>query len=167
MSSFRAFLIGSMIAAVAACGFQPLYGDKSNGGVDDRLADIRIANIEDRVGQILHNFLLDRINPRGRPALPVYTLRVRAEVSKAEIGLKFTEVATRARLTLNANYQLIEHESGDVIASGHVRSVNSYNISDSEFARVASENDATERAAREVSEEIRTRLSLFFNRKES
>ena len=92
---------------------------------------------------------------------------VRAAVSKAEIGLKFTEVATRARLTLSASFQLIEDESGDVVASGQVRSVNSYNISDSEFARVASENDATERAAREVSEEIRTRLSLFFNRKAS
>lgn len=167
MSSFRAVLIGLMFAGLAACGFQPLYGDKSGGRIDDRLADIRIQTIEDRVGQILHNLLLDRINPYGRPADPLYTLRVRAAVSKAEIGLKFTEVATRARLTLSASFQLIEDESGDVVASGQVRSVNSYNISDSEFARVASENDATERAAREVSEEIRTRLSLFFNRKAS
>ena len=82
-----------------------------------------------------------------------------------EIGLKLTEEATRAKLTLIADYFLTRDTDGKILAEGNVRSVNNYNISDSEFARVASERDATERAAREVSDEIKTRLSLYFSRR--
>lgn len=107
--------------------------------------------------------MLDRINPRGRPKDPKYTLSVIAKVETLELGLRFTEVATRAKLTLSATFFLVDHESGSVISEGIVRSANSYNIPDSEFARVTSEKDATDRAARDVSDEIRTRLSLYFS----
>ena len=36
----------------------------------------------------LHN-ALDRLNPHGRPEIPLYTLSLTAQISKAELGLKF------------------------------------------------------------------------------
>ena len=45
------------------------------------------------------------------------------------------------------------------------KSTNSFNIVASDFATLSGETDAIERAAREVSDDIRTRLALFFTRR--
>ena len=164
MSFFRPFWTYTLLIALAACGFSPLYGGSENSRINQELAYVNITSIEAREGQIIHNFLLDRLNPSGRRADSRYTLSVAVSRTTHEIGLKFTEEATRAKLTLIARYFLTRDTDGKILAEGSVRSVNSYNISDSEFARVASERDATERAAREVSDEIKTRLSLYFSR---
>ena len=165
MSFFRLLGTCTLLAALAACGFSPLYGGSEKNYIKQELAHINIASIKDREGQIIHNFLLDRLNPSGQQAESRYTLSIAVSRTMHEIGLKLTEEATRAKLTLIAGYFLTRDTDGKILAEGSVRSVNSYNISDSEFARVASERDATERAAREVSDEIKTRLSLYFSRR--
>ena len=164
MSSFKLILTFAVMATLAGCGFRPLYGGSENAAINSQLGAIRIAAIEDRVGQKIHNLLLDRLNPLGRPQSPLYTLSLTAQINKAEYGLKFTKVATRAKLTLSANYSLTDNQSGAILTEGTVRSVSSYNIPDSEFARVAAENDATDRAAREISGEVKTRLSFLFSK---
>ena len=164
MSFFKVFFLSCFLFSLAGCGFQPLYGKSKKLIVKQELGKVRVASIKDRVGQLLHNLLLDRLTPYGRPTNPKYTLNVVVSVTKKEIGLKFTEEATRATLTLTATYFLTNDREGNTLIKGEVRSVNSYNISASEFARISSEQDATKRAAREVSDEIRTRLSLYFSR---
>ncbi len=165
MSSFRSFFLVGLLSALSACGFRPLYGGTENSAINQQLAHIQISTIEDRIGQQLHNLLLDRLNSGGRPQKPLYNLSVKLTVSKEEIGLKFTEEATRARLTLRVNYFLTDNGSGKVLAEGGVRSVNNYNIFNSEFARLAAEENAKKRAAREVSDEIKIRLSLYFSQR--
>ena len=71
----RAFLVAASRAAalfVSGCGFRPLYGAKSLGSVDSELARIKIGIISERSGQQLHNYLLDRLNRKGRPEKPLY-----------------------------------------------------------------------------------------------
>ena len=165
MSLFRSLFLVGLLAALGACGFRPLYGGTENSAINQQLAHIQISTIEDRIGQQLHNLLLDRLNSGGRPQKPLYNLSVKLTVSKEEIGLKFTEEATRARLTLRVNYFLTDNSSGEVLAEGGVRSVNNYNIFHSEFARLAAEENAKKRAAREVSDEIKIRLSLYFSQR--
>jgi LPS-assembly lipoprotein len=147
---------------LASCGFHPIYGNSNNTAINSQLGAIHIATIEDRVGHKLHNQLLDRINPRGRALNPLYTLTIKAQVIRSEIGLRINEETTRARLSLSVKFFLSERNSGNVILEGSVRSVNSYNIPASEFALIAAEDNATDRATREISDEIRTRLGLFF-----
>ena len=165
MSFYRLLGTCTLLAALAACGFSPLYGGSEKSYIAQELAHINITSIENREGQIIHNFLLDRLIPSGRRAESRYTLKVAVSRTMHEIGLKVTEEATRAKLILIASYFLTRDIDGKILAEGSVRSVNSYNISDSEFARVVSERNATERAAREVSDEIKTRLSLHFSRR--
>ncbi len=165
MSFFRFVCACTLLVALTACGFRPLYSKAENRAISQELAHIRISAIEDREGQVIHNFLLDCLNPDGRRADTIYTLRVAVSRDTKEIGLKFTEEATRAQLTLIAGYFLTRDIDGKLLAEGSVRSVNNYNISSSEFARLVSERDATERAARELSDEIKTRLSVYFSRR--
>ena len=165
MSLFRSLFLVGLLAALGACGFRPLYGGTENSAINQQLAHIQISTIKDRIGQQLHNLLLDRLNSGGRPQKPLYNLSVKLTVSKEEIGLKLTEEATRARLTLIVNYFLTDNGSGKVLAEGGVRSVNNYNIFNSEFAQLAAEENAKKRAAREVSDEIKIRLSLYFSQR--
>ena len=162
MSLYKLRFIFVAFLVLSGCSFQPLYGISGDKDIYQQIGQIKIISPPDRAGQILHNLLLDRINPYGRPRTPKYRLTLDISAFKEELGIKFTEEATRAKLKLQASYELTYLTTGEVLAKGYVRSSNSYNITDSELVRVASEKDAMLRASREVSDEIKVRLGLFF-----
>ncbi|MDH3703051.1 MAG: LPS assembly lipoprotein LptE [Alphaproteobacteria bacterium] len=157
------------LSLVTACGFRPLYKSAPDTpGATQAMAQIKIYNViarkrrYDRLGQQMHNLLLDRLNPGGRPSTPAYALRTNLAVSKTETGLRITEEATRARLTVVATFKLTATPGGKLLMQGRERSVNSYNIADSEFATLSAEADAAERAVREISDSIKLRLGIYF-----
>jgi len=154
-----------LIVALAGCGFQPLYGRKAEGGAAEDLAAVKIALIEDRAGQQLRNFLLDRLNPGGEPAEERYTLSVVLDEARQELAIRKDETATRANLVVSARYQLSDTPTGSVLFKATSTVTTSFNIVQSDFATVSAETDARRRAAREISDEIRSRLALFFNRR--
>ena len=174
MSSSRAALTVLLAAALAACGFQPLYKkDAADSGVTADLAHVRVLNVHadfpenDRLGQQMHNMLLQRLNPEGAPAHPAYRLETTMSVTKERTGIQITEEATRARLTVVAGFRLVDAASNKQLYAGSERSTNSYNVADSQFATLSAENDAARRAVREISESIRLRLGLYFQRGQS
>ncbi|HAT35675.1 MAG TPA: hypothetical protein DCS82_08160, partial [Rhodospirillaceae bacterium] len=70
MSYFRFVVLGLLLLALGACGFQPLYQKQTDSdAVIDDLAQVKILNPrdpidhDDRLGQIVKNLLLDRFNP--------------------------------------------------------------------------------------------------------
>ncbi len=151
-------------ALLSGCEFRPLYATGGGGEVSRALALTRIEAIADRIGQKLRNFLLDRINPAGQPARPLYSLRVKTSVSRTDLGIERDETATRALLVLRAEYELSGVRGGGVLLSGAAQSTNSFNIVASDFATLHAERDALDRAAREISDAIKTRLGLHFSR---
>ncbi len=142
-----------------------MYGSTSLGAVDGELARVKVQVISDRVGQQAHNFLLDRLNRSGRPVDPRYLLKVRIQVAKTELGIERDETATRAKLVLTASFSLTDIKTRETLLRRTARSTNSYNIVDSAVSTRSAELDAVERAAREISEDIRVLLSLYFRRR--
>lgn len=163
MSWFRATALAACLAILGGCGFQPLYGQRDRGSVTAELAAIKIKLIEDRVGQQLHNFLLDRLNPRGKPATAIYDLIIELKESKENLAIRKDETATRANLTLRAEYELRRAATGEILVEGFIRSVTSYDLVDSDFATLSAEADARKRAVREISEDIKIRLGIYFS----
>lgn len=161
---FAAATAALLILSASGCGFRPLYGKNSAGEVEVHLSQVKIAVIPDRVGQQVHNYLLDRINRKGRPSEPLYLLTVSLEMEKVELGIERDETATRAKLVLTASFQLQDIRTEEVLLKRFARSNNSYNIVDSAVATRSAELDAIDRAARDVSEEIRLMLALYFRR---
>jgi LPS-assembly lipoprotein len=166
MSFFsKTLCFAAMLWLLAGCGFEPLYGSRGQGSrVDSALSEIRIAPIKDRAGQQLYNYLLDRLNPRGAPDRPRFILTTTLAISKVELGIERDETATRAKLSLSANFSLRNAADNAVVYAGSSQSTNSFNIVESDFATLSAEKDAIDRAARVVSEEIKTRLGLYLNR---
>lgn len=171
-SRHRAVFCAALLLALSACGFQPLYQKHSVvGGISNDFARIKIANIKtvkrenDRLAQKFHNLLLDRLNPNGRPRQPAYMLFITMNVGKEETGVQITDDATRARLTVSASFSLRNiAQNNDEVLTGSERSVNSYNIVDSEFATLSAEADASDRAIRELSDAIKLRIGVYFTR---
>lgn len=155
-----------LLLSLTACGFHPLYGRGETAGAaptSNQLARIRIDRIPDRLGQELHNALLDRITPLGPPSEPRYFLRVAANESIQELGIRKDETATRANLRLNVTFALYDAITHKVVYEAKQRTVGSYNVLQSDFATLTAEQDVRSRLVQKVSDNIRTSLAIFLN----
>lgn len=157
--------VGAAVAlgGLAGCGFQPLHSQADDGSsVSADLSSVRVEPLRDRVGQQMHNFLRDRLNPQGQPVSPSYRLLVRLTEIVSETGVRRDETATRANLRISAEFALVEFGGGEELFAGRSSSTTSYDILENPFATTVSEEDARERALRELADDIQTRLSIYF-----
>ena len=159
----RILLAATCSAAVAGCGFQPLHSQKA-GASAAGLAEIQIVPIADRIGQQLHNLLLDKLTPLGPPAAARYVLRVTLSESLQNLAVRKDDVATRANLIMRASFTLTRAHDDSTLLTNNAISANSYNFLREEFATLSAENDARARAVRELSDEIKTRIAIYLSR---
>jgi len=161
---FRTLALILALGALGACGFRPLYGGTDDTSAPAEFAAIEIKPIADRIGQQLHNRLLDYLNPRGRPSAPRYILRVSLAENVERLAVEKNAFATRANVWLRASYSLHEAKGGKPLLSANDVVVSSYNILRSDFATLQAQRDAETRATRELGNDIRLRLAAFFQR---
>ena len=163
---WRSALVAAGLAGAlgaAGCGFQPLYAERNNVQAAEELAQVKINTIAERNGQILHNYLLDRMNPRGRSGAPAYALDIQLTESKASIGIIKDNTATLAQLSSSAVYTLYDLKKKAALQTGRSRSFTSYNIVDSNFGTLSAEQDARERTLRELADDITTKVAVFLS----
>jgi LPS-assembly lipoprotein len=164
MTSRRALLAVTLALPLAACGFEPLYGNRQQSG-DATFNDfhqIKVATIPERSGQMLRNELLDRLNYRGEPSQPRYELKVSLREERREVLVRADEVATAVDLTINAKYELVDRANGAVLSTATPRAIMRYNVLASPYATLSSAEDARRRAAKQLAEDIRARLAVYF-----
>ena len=75
---------------------------------------------------------------------PRFSLDVKLTESLTDLAIRKDNVATRANLTLIAQFSVVSRSGGSLLFSGQAQSVNSYNILTSDFATLGA------RAMREV-----------------
>lgn len=162
---FRALLIAAVLLGFTGCGFHPLHSRQpADAAATAALRQISVLPIPERLGQMLRIELTDRLTPDGAPRSPVYVLDVTVTESKQDLAVRKDATATRANLIMVAKFQLKRAASGEELFSGTMRSINSYNILDADFATLSAEADARRRAARDLAMEIESRLGIFFSR---
>ena len=131
------------------------------------MALIEIAPIGGQRGLQLRNRLMEKISPRGVVDVPKFRLSVELQSSTDAVLIQLDNKATRQNLKVIASFALTDLSSGEIVFTGKTVSVGSYNVVDSQFATIAAEDNAAERAAREVGEDIFDLLVIYFNRTES
>ena len=147
---------------LSACGFQPLYGERPTTRAETNLASITVDVIADRAGQMLRNELGTRLDPNNQGLAPQYQLKVKLQESISRLAVRRDASATRANLTLKADYTLQSIKGAAAVYSGSVRSVNSYDIlgTENEFGTLAAREEARRRASRDLADQIAVRLAL-------
>ena len=162
MSWFKS-LAGLLVLFLTGCGFQPMNSQYSNRPTVPEMATVKIALIDDRMGQELRNALLDRLNPKGEPERPLYVLKVSLSKGSSELGVRKDDTATRANLKATANIALSDAK-GNPLLSDTVSSTASYNIMEARYATTAAERNAEQRAAIDLADMIYARVAAYFSR---
>jgi LPS-assembly lipoprotein len=144
----------------ASSGFRPLYGTSALGGAatQEKLATVDVAPIPGRVGQRIRNELIFQTTGGGRPATPQYRLDIAIRESVVSTLVMTNGNAGGQIYSIEASYNLIRLSDKAVVASGKSFGRASFDRVTSIFANVEARQDAENRAATSVGEELRTRL---------
>lgn len=158
--SDRRVLLGLFAATplLAACGFEPLHAQR---GPIAAIPPIRVEPIPDRAGQILRNYLLDRVAPRGEGGAQSYTLAIRLFEPRQVLALRRDDVISRMGYSAVASYELLDAAGKRVIAGSSSYSTD-YEITNSEFATLAAQQNARERVLELVADDIRNQIAVEF-----
>ena len=167
----RLFLAGLVpaAAALAGCGFRPLYGKpEADDSVSLDLAAIRVGEIgeddERRVGQLLRNELIDRFTAGVGEQPQRYYLAIEIDQRTSPLQIQNTDTVTRYNLMLLAKIRLYANGSNEAIYVTDARATSSYDVVDSEYATLVAEEGSARAAARDLSNTIASLLALYFDR---
>lgn len=164
-AAVRGLLLASSLFTIpllAGCsgGFHPLYGSALINGsaVNERLAAIDVAPIPGRVGQRIRNELIFQTTGGGEAKTPQYRLNIAIRESVTSMLVAVDGNAGNQIYGIDASYSLIRLSDKKVVATGSSYGRASFDRVSSIFANVEARQDAENRAAETVGEELRTRL---------
>ncbi|MCV2445950.1 LPS assembly lipoprotein LptE [Paracoccus sp. DMF] len=138
---------------LAACGFSPVYGPEGVGGKlfgQVRTADPKTPDDFSFAGRIA-----ERLGPDSNPR---FALDYRLRIAVVPQAITPDEITTRYALNGSADFVLTEQASGKVVTRGQVSSFTSYSTTGTTIATMAAEQDAHERLARMLADQVVTRL---------
>lgn len=149
--------------ALAACNVRPLHAPAPGGrNVGAELAEVELAPVEGRAGQQVRNEL-EFMFHGGRPSGDTrYLLALRARASTGKVLVRQIRGLPQGRTaTLQVTYDLRDKATDSSLFRGQVRRSAPFEVSNQYFANDRAEIDALDRAADEIAEEIRWRVSAY------
>ncbi len=146
-------LVALMGLALSGCGFTPMYGASSAGGVLSRIA---VTTQDDRLGYRVREQLEDALG-RDASQAPLWRLETLVEQSRRPLGRRIDDTATRYELTVRARWTLAPVDGGAPL-SGQQTVTTTYAAADQPYAAIAAQQDGEERAAAELARQIRLDL---------
>lgn len=157
----------SMLAAGCGdSGFRPLYADTSLVGgadVNQKLAELEIAPIPGRVGQRVRNELIYETTGGGLAAQPVYRLEIVIRESISATLVQIDGNSSGSVYNLNASFRLVRLADRSVALTGTSYGRIAFQRFDSVFANVRARQEAENRAAKTVGDELRSRLAAYLS----
>ncbi len=158
-----ALIAAAFAAGCADTGFRPLYGTASLGGAaaNEKLAQVEIAPIPGRVGQQIRNEVIFQTTGGGRPLPPAYRLEVAVRESIVSTLVKASGDASGSVYNLDADFRLIRVSDKQVVLQGKSASRAAFERFTSVFANVRARNDAENRAAVTIGQDLKTRIAAY------
>ena len=158
------------LGLLAGCGFRPLYSARENGTAgpaEQGLAEISVALIPERSGQLLRQALQARFERAGSGIAKRYDLTIAYGIQGDTLNIaQATSIPSRLRLVGTANWALISQDTKRrTLATGVARSVDGLNIFDQQFFAIDMESEAVQRRlADQVAEQMTMQLAAWFGR---
>ena len=159
----RALSLALCLAALTACGLQPMYAGGASGTVATSLRSIQVQNIPGKGGWLVRNALVSKLGGDvGNTA--AYRLDVELDDNLTGFGIRGDRATTRERRTLRARYRLVELATGTVVLDATAGSDAGIDVVSSQYATIAAEQTALERLTDVVADQIVSRLALYISR---
>ncbi len=149
----RRFLLAVPLLALAACGFQPVYGPGGSGTALQN--SVEIAAPDDAFGYTLVREIETRL---GRPAAAKYALALTVATSQEGLAVDAADNTTRYNLIGVVDFALRNLGTGQIETSGKVENFTGYSATGSTVASLAAERDAQVRLMTMLADQIVTQL---------
>jgi LPS-assembly lipoprotein len=140
MSSYNRRTLLLSLTALAACGFEPVYGP--GGRAEGLRGRIAVATPEDEEGYALVERLEQRL---GQPAGADLALTADIFISQEAVGFLPDGTISRYNLTGRVAWRLTRVTDGTEVLRGSERSFTSYAATSTTVATIAAERDARRR----------------------
>lgn len=145
--------VGLSTLGLAACGFTPVYGP---GGPGQRLfGKVRVSDPKSMGDFAFLRQITDRL---GRADSPEFELTYRLRIAVVPQAITPEEVTTRYALNGTAGYVLTDLATNQVVAQGQVSNFSSYSTTGTTIATMSAEQDAHDRLAVMLADQVVTRL---------
>ena len=164
-----AFACAAACMLVAGCGdsgFRPMYASSAVIGgaeVNQKLAELEIAPIPGRVGQRLRNELIYQSTAGGHAAQPVYRLEIIIRESITPTLVQIDGNSSGSVYNLSTSFRLVRLADKSVALTGESNGRAAFQRFDSVFANVRARQDAEDRAAKTIGEELKGRLAAYLS----
>lgn len=162
--ALSAALTAPVLAACGGSGFRPLHGSLGSGSsVSEKLAKVEVAPIPGRVGQRVRNELLFGIHKGGsdKAVDPNYRLEVITRESLGSTLVQLDGSASSGFFNLEAKFQMIRISDKAVILEGTSYGRAGFERFSSIYSNVRAREDAENRAALTVGQDIKQRLEAY------
>ncbi len=163
------FGVALLVALVGGCadgsGFRPLYGSTGSGaGVQQSLAAVEIATIPSRVGQRIRNSLIFENTGGGDAAPRAYQLQIGIKESLNSSLVKSSGEALSQVYNLEAIFTLVRMSDKKVLVKGNSYARAEFERFQQIYSNVRAKEDAENRAAQQIADDIRTRIAIALSR---
>jgi LPS-assembly lipoprotein len=165
--SDRAPAAAALATALALGGcFQPLYGEAVHPGLVEKMREVEVAPIPDRIGHYLGDDLIAKMNGSGESPKAKYRLTVKlAQSAQTPTVESQINTADSATVVGTATFDLTKIEGGAVLYSGSATAAAVYDRSLQSYANLRAARDAEIRIARELADEIELRVAATLGEK--
>lgn len=164
----------ALLVILSGCGFEPLYVEKTSSsewyydgqfdtGIKEEMAKVKVELIQDRIGQLIRNDLLDKLTPKGQPSHAEYYLKI-TKINKQEIdqALRNDITATRKKVIYKVSYVLQNKEHKKLIDGNSVAYLG-YDILRDPYSTTFAQKKNEKNAAKIIANDISLRLGAYFH----
>ena len=159
--------VSPVLAACGSSGIHPLYGPTASGAnLDERMAQIDFSPIPGRVGQRIRNELIFQGTGGGNAAPPTHRLEVAINESVISTLVKIDGEALGQIYAVAATFKLVDLRKKDekkVVFQGTSHARAGFERFSSVYSNVRAREDAENRAAATIAEDVKTRLAAYLS----
>ncbi len=161
MPNIRKILTLIIIAfSIVSCGFKPTLSKNASGY--KALTEIRVVGVEG-ADRLKLKRIIDEEFYNDLQQQPKYDLKISITSTSYSMGVMKDSQITRYRIKSDLNYTLIDTETKKIIDSGGMFLNGSYDSAKSDFANFIAERQVSDALVKELSKELKNRLSLIIS----
>lgn len=162
----------ALAGGLTACGdstFRPLYAPTASGDyVPEQLKKVEFAPIPGRVGQRIRNDLIFQSTGGGNPLPPQYRFEVvlQENLTSTLVSVTGPNAGRPAGqvYSVQASFRLIDNRTKKVVFQGASHARAAFERFESIYSNVRGREDAENRTARTIAEDLKTRLAAYLSR---
>lgn len=160
----KSLLILILLSSLTSCGFQVLYrdNDQEKLSYEKEFSSIRIQKSDGRMSQELRVALLDLLNPDNFNVEPRYVLILSENKAISGTFITFTGASGRNKVSLTVNYELLDLQSGEIVATNSTIVNDNYDVQINRYGTYVADAYATSNLSKVAALNIRNLLANDF-----